>query len=53
MSGIAPSGTDAHGVLPEANQAASHAARPQPTPGNDGVDWIVLLEIDAYQKTAT
>lgn len=52
MSGLAPSGTDAHGVIPEANQNASHAARPAPAAGNDGVDWIVLLEIDAYQKAS-
>lgn len=53
MAGLVPAGDESHGVVPEPQQAVSHAARPAPTPGLAGRDWIVVLEIDAYQKAAS
>lgn len=52
MAGLSPAGEDAQGVIPEADRDVSVAARPAPAAGLDGRDWLVVLEIDAYQKAA-
>jgi hypothetical protein len=53
MSGLTPAGTLAQSVIPIADADFSVSPRPAPVAGNDGVDWIVLLEIDAYQVPAS
>lgn len=53
MSGLAPAGTLAQAEIPIADADFSVAPRPTPIAGSDGVDWIILLEIDAYQVPAT
>lgn len=52
MSGLTPAGVDAHAVIPVALQSVTHPTRPTPAAGNDGRDWIIVLEIDAYQIPA-
>ncbi len=53
MAGLGPAGNDAHGVVPANLQNVSRAPRPTPQPGRDGRDWVILLEIDAYQMSAS
>jgi hypothetical protein len=53
VSGFAPHGELPHGVLPAADQDAEIAVAPPLVKGAAGRDWIILLEIDAIQKTVT
>lgn len=53
VAGLAPAGTLAQSEIPIADADFSTAPRPAPVAGADGVDWIVLLEIDAYQVPAS
>lgn len=53
MSGLSPSGALPHGAIPDEDADYSIAPRPAPVAGLDGRDWIILVEVDAYQVPAS
>jgi hypothetical protein len=53
VAGLSPAGELPHGDLTLADSDYSVSPRPAPVAGRDGRDWIVLVEIDAYQVPAS